>query len=195
MRWRRTTSPGLGALELVEPCPTEGCRCNVGSASCGELCEVVNGAVAVALEGVAPGHVSADEWLFKALVRAALAAPEGCVWKSGGKFLLSNEERNQSATAIVGVLERDNQESDAGKGIRALVAHTEQLYGYRVTAIQLNFHPNQKSSHKQHRDIYGAGQKGGAWATLQRPPRYLRSFEGISEEKKHVEASTAPAAS
>ena len=59
------------------------------------------------------------------------------------------------------MLERDNQESEAGKGIRALVAHTEQLYGYRVTAIQLNFHPNQKSSHKQHRDIYGAGQKGG----------------------------------
>ncbi|CAE7175910.1 unnamed protein product, partial [Symbiodinium pilosum] len=46
-------------------------------------------------------------------------------------------------------------------GIRALVSHTEQEYGYRVTAIQLNFHPNHKSSHKQHRDIYGAGQKGG----------------------------------
>ena len=55
MRWRRTTSPGLGALELVTQCPTEGCRCNLGSASPGELCEVVNGAVAVALEGVAPG--------------------------------------------------------------------------------------------------------------------------------------------
>merc|ERR1712176_1135771 len=99
--------------------------------------------------------------LFKALVRAALIAPEGCVWKSGGKFLLTNEERNQSANAIVGVLERDNPESDAGRGMRALVDFTERTYGFRVTAVQLNFHPNQKSSHKQHRDIYGAGQKGG----------------------------------
>lgn len=86
---------------------------------------------------------------------------EGCVWKSGGKFLLTNEERNQAPAAIVSILERNNPQSDAGKGIRALVAHTEREYGFRVTAIQLNFHPNHKSSHKQHRDIYGAGQKGG----------------------------------
>ena len=170
----------------------------------------------------------ADQWLFKALVQAALHAPEGCVWKSGrvlgagpcdhkgsqphweralpglpleflcthkaefiespwrlpgGKFLLSNEERrlgstpfwlsfpacrsdcirvpnvgqfpralgqgvgafadhlhlrstirstrqawslscaselrNQSANAIVGVLERNNTESEAGKALGA----------------------------------------------------------------------------
>jgi len=161
MKWSKATSPD-GACEVVQPCELcTDCPCNRGYASPGEMCDVINDAVTNALQGVAPGHQSADEWLFKALVRAALTAPEGCVWKSGGKFLLTNEERNQSATAIVGVLERENQETDAGKGIRALVDYTEQNYGYRVTAIQLNFHPNQKSSHKQHRDIYGAGQKGG----------------------------------
>lgn len=161
MRWSKATSPD-GSHEVVQSCENcEDCPCNKGFASPGELCDVIGGAVSDALDGIAPNHISADEWLFKALVRAALNAPEGCVWKSGGKFLLTNEERNQSATAIVGVLERESQETDAGKGIRALVAHTEQEYGYRVTAIQLNFHPNQKSSHKQHRDIYGAGQKGG----------------------------------
>jgi len=99
--------------------------------------------------------------MFQALVKAALAAPEGCVWKSGGKFLLSNEERNQSANAIVKLLERDNPDSEAARGMRQLVNWTENQFGYRVTAVQLNFHPNEKSFHKQHRDIYGAGQKGG----------------------------------
>jgi len=161
MKWKHITIPS-GAEEVVQLCDgSADCPCNVGSAQPGELCEVLSDSVADALHGVAPGHVAPDQWLFQALVKAALAAPEGCVWKSGGKFLLTNEDRNQSPTAIVGVLERDNQESAAGKGIRALVAHTEQEYGYRVTAIQLNFHPNHKSSHKQHRDIYGAGQKGG----------------------------------
>lgn len=161
MKWKHVTIPS-GAEEVVQLCDgSADCPCNVGSAQPGELCEVLSDSVSDALHGVAPGHVAPDQWLFQALVKAALAAPEGCVWKSGGKFLLTNEDRNQSPTAIVGVLERDNQESAAGKGIRALVAHTEQEYGYRVTAIQLNFHPNHKSSHKQHRDIYGAGQKGG----------------------------------
>ncbi|CAJ1349118.1 unnamed protein product [Effrenium voratum] len=161
MKWRRVTCPD-GAAEASVPCELdEACPCNAGSAQPGELCLVMNDAVAVALKDVAPSHMPADQWLFKALVQAALHAPEGCVWKSGGKFLLSNEERNQSANAIVGVLERNNTESEAGKGVRALVSFTEQEYGYRVTAVQLNFHPNHKSSHKQHRDIYGAGQKGG----------------------------------
>ncbi|CAE7693261.1 unnamed protein product [Symbiodinium sp. CCMP2456] len=161
MKWKHVTIPS-GAEEVVQLCDgSADCPCNVGSAQPGELCEVLSDSVADALHGIAPGQVAPDQWLFQALVKAALAAPEGCVWKSGGKFLLTNEDRNQSPTAIVGVLERDNQESAAGKGIRALVAHTEQEYGYRVTAIQLNFHPNHKSSHKQHRDIYGAGQKGG----------------------------------
>merc|ERR1719265_506722 len=76
-------------------------------------------------------------------------------------FILSSEERNQSANAIINLLERDDPNSDASKGIRALVTYTEKEYKCIVTAVQLNFHPNEKSSHKQHRDIYGAGQKGG----------------------------------
>jgi len=161
VRWKRVTCPGEATGTAVEACPSGGCPCNAGQAQDGEICVVTNGAVQDALADVAPRDAPADKWLFQALVRAALAAPEGCLWKSGGKFLFTNEERNQSPTAIVGVLERAGKDSDAGRGVRALVEHTERLYGFRVTAIQLNFHVNQTSSHKQHRDIYGAGQKGG----------------------------------
>jgi len=162
MRWKRVTSLHDGSEDVFEPCSVAGsCPCNEECAQAGEVCDVTSGVVHEALGGVAPSHVPADKWLFQALVKAAMTAPEGCVWKAGGKFLLTNEERNQSPAAIVNVLERDNSESDAGKGIRALVAHTEREYNFRVTAIQLNFHPNHRSSHKQHRDIYGAGQKGG----------------------------------
>ncbi|CAE7657210.1 unnamed protein product [Symbiodinium microadriaticum] len=160
MKWKHVTIPS-GAEEVVQLCDgSADCPCNVGSAQPGELCEVLSDSVSDALHGVAPGHVAPDQWLFQALVKAALAAPEGC-----GKFLLTNEDRlpdrrggkgldpkrNQSPTAIVGVLERDNQESAAGK------AFVTRKVARCVTAIQLNFHPN----HKQHRDIYGAGQKGG----------------------------------
>jgi len=162
MKWKRVTCPSDATGDDVHPCGASSeCHCNAGEAQPGEVCDVLNGMVERALDGVAPAGVPADKWLFKALVHAAMHAPEGCVWKSGGKFLLTNEERNQAPNAIVSILERDNAESDAGKGIRALVAHTENVYNFQVTAIQLNFHPNNKSSHKQHRDIYGAGQKGG----------------------------------
>jgi len=162
MKWKRVTCPSGGSADDVVPCSAASdCPCNAGEAQPGEVCDVTPSMVARALEGVAPGDQPADRWLFKALVRAAMLAPEGCVWKSGGKFLLTNEERNQSPTAIVSVLERESPNSDAGRGVRALVDFTEQEYRFRVTAIQLNFHPNNKSSHKQHRDIYGAGQKGG----------------------------------
>merc|ERR1712137_1250977 len=149
MRWKRVTCPHEASDCSVEPCEcSDNCCCNLESAEPGEICDVISNHVHEALDGVAPASASADKWLFQALVKAALNAPEGCVWKSGGKFLLTNEERNQSANAIVGVLERNNPESDAGRGIRALVDFTERNYGFRVTAVQLNFHPNNKSSHK-----------------------------------------------
>jgi len=161
MSWKRVTV-AAGTSDETSPCSAGAdCPCNAGQAEFGEVCDVTNGMIDRALAGVAPTHMSADKWLFKALVKAALVAPEGCVWKSGGKFILSNEDRNQSASAIVNVLEREGSDCDAGKAMRALVAFTEEEYRFRVTAIQLNFHPNNKSSHKQHRDIYGAGQKGG----------------------------------
>lgn len=160
MRWKRTTS--TGGAPIVEPCEaSESCQCNLGYATSGEELTVTEGVVQEALGGIAPADVDADKWLFQSLVRAAYSVPEGCVWKSGGKFILSNEERNQSVTAIVNLLERDNSESPAGKAIRALVEYTERQYQFQVTAIQLNFHPNEKTYHKQHRDIHGAGQKGG----------------------------------
>lgn len=161
MKWKKVTGQ-VGEDSIVEPCQASGdCPCNAGSAQSGEVMTVEEGMLERALDGVAPPDAESDEWLFKSLVKAALLTPEGCVWKSGGKFLLSNEERNQSANAIVAVLERDNQESAAGKGMRALINWTEKEYGFSVTAVQLNFHPNGKTFHKQHRDIYGAGQKGG----------------------------------
>jgi hypothetical protein len=140
---------------------SDNCPCNAGQAQEGEVLSITDGVVQEILEGIAPRGEDGDKWLFKALVRAAYSVPEGCVWKSGGKFILSNEERNQSVTAMVNLLERESAGSDAGKGIRALVEYTEKEYQFRVTAVQLNFHPNEKTSHKQHRDIYGAGQKGG----------------------------------
>jgi hypothetical protein len=162
MKWKRVTCPHGATDSNTEPCAaSENCPCNAGSAEPGETCDVTNGVVQEALEGIVPEGVSADKWLFQGLVRAAIAAPEGCVWKSGGKFILTNEERNQSIHGIVSILERDTANSVAGTAIRALVAHTEKEYGFRVSAVQLNFHPSNKSFHKQHRDIYGAGQKGG----------------------------------
>lgn len=160
MKWKKITDDLPG--DVVEPCAANpNCPCNAGQAEKGELCTVMDGEVMKALEGVNPTNGPADKELFQALVRAAMVAPEGCVWKSGGKFLLTNEERNQSANAIVNLLERGGEETFAGRGIRALVDYTEKTYNWKVTAVQLNFHPNEKSSHKQHRDIYGAGQKAG----------------------------------
>merc|ERR1719502_2113016 len=113
---------------------SDDCQCNAGQAQDGEVLSIMDGVVQDILQDVAPAGVEGDKWLFKALVKAAYSVPEGCVWKSGGKFILSNEERNQSVNAIVNLLERDNQESDAGKGIRALVDYTEKEYKFRVTA-------------------------------------------------------------
>jgi len=160
MRWKRITTTGdapiVESCELSDNCPT-----SAGFAQDDEEFTVTEGVVQEALEGIAPADVEADKWLFQALVKAAYSVPEGCVWKSGGKFILSNEERNQSVTAIVNLLERENRDSPAGKAIRALVNYTETKYKFQVTAVQLNFHPNEKTFHKQHRDIHGAGQKGG----------------------------------
>lgn len=162
MKWKKVTDNLPG--DIVEPCTADpDCPCNAGQAENGEICVVTDGEVNKALEGVLPTDGRPDKELFQALVRAAICAPEGCVWKSGGKFLLTNEERNQSANAIVNLLERgaNGEETFAARGIRALVDYTEKLYNFKVTAVQLNFHPNEKTWHKQHRDIYGAGQKAG----------------------------------
>merc|ERR1719453_2599788 len=160
MKWKLKSTPADDSVSVV-PCEaSDDCMCNQPNAQEGEVLTVTYGGIDEALSQAGLVESNADEWLFKQLVRAAQAAPEGCVWKSGGKFILSNEERNQSANAIAALLDRD-PDCKAGVGIRALVDYTEREYNARVTAVQLNFHPNEKSSHKQHRDIYGAGQKGG----------------------------------
>merc|ERR1711972_553033 len=43
-----------------------------------------------------------------------------------------------------------------GKAMRALMGFTEEQYGVTVQAMQVNIHPNEKTCHKQHRDVYGA---------------------------------------
>eukprot|EP00929_Paragymnodinium_shiwhaense_P075080 TRINITY_DN38396_c0_g1_i1.p1 TRINITY_DN38396_c0_g1~~TRINITY_DN38396_c0_g1_i1.p1 ORF type:complete len:587 (+),score=118.67 TRINITY_DN38396_c0_g1_i1:103-1761(+) len=154
MKWKLITDD---IDEIWEPCPTEDCPCNKGSAQEGEECSVTDGLVQEALDHIWPDK--ADKMLFKALVRAAEKAPDGCVWKSSGKFILSNKEQNQGCGAILSCL--DQYDEDAGKAMRALVAYSEDKYAAKVSAVQVNIHMNEKSHHKQHRDIYGAGQKGG----------------------------------
>merc|ERR1712217_63814 len=144
----------MGDIEpFAQLCPHETCQCNGGYAPQeGELCEVKYGVIQEALQEIYPDD--ADKMLFKALVRAALAAPEGCVWKSGGKYVLSGKGGCQTIIAILNYL--DAWDAMCGKAMRALMAFTEERYGVTVSAMQINIHPDEKTCHKQHRDVYGA---------------------------------------
>jgi hypothetical protein len=117
MKWKLVTAD---IEPYQEPCPTEDCSCNSGCASHGELCTVTDGLVQEALQDIHPE--AADKLLFKALVRAALAAPEGAVWKSSGKYILSNKEQNQSAGAVLSSL--DVYDAPCGNGF-----HRRALFG------------------------------------------------------------------
>lgn len=154
MKWKLITDD---IEPTYDPCTNVDCACNSGSAEDGEVFTVTSGLVQVALGEIWPE--AADKMLFKALVRAAITAPAGCVWRSGGKFILSNKEQNQGRDAIVNSL--NNYDALAGKAMSALMSFSEMVHGVKVSACQINIHPNEDSSHKQHRDIYGAGQKGG----------------------------------
>merc|ERR1719393_1041513 len=108
-------------------------------------------AVEEAFRGIPlPDGVSADKFLIEELVAAAADAPEGCVWRAGGKFILSAPNRNQAPTALFQMLANTNtaphnitSSSNAERAMRALVGFTERKWNLRVTAIQANFHPNQ----------------------------------------------------
>lgn len=162
MRWELVTKrpPDLPVSEK-ETCPaSENCPCNTGTGNPEEELTFVEEAVSEALKGVAPEGVAADQWLFEALSDAAADCPEGCVWRAGGKFILSSMDRNQSPTALFQLLAKQNKVA-AAAGMQAIVKFTESLYKSKVTAIQTNFHPNEESFHAQHRDIFSAKQKGG----------------------------------
>merc|ERR1712151_883823 len=74
MKWKLVTND---IVPIYEPCPGEDCSCNRGFAEEGEMCSVTGGLVQQALGKI--WAEAADKMLFKALVRAAIAAPEGCV--------------------------------------------------------------------------------------------------------------------
>merc|ERR1719271_1651671 len=109
-------------------------------------------------ENATPGKEDMD--LYNELVESALAVPEGCVWRAGGKLILSAFDRNQSVTALTRTLQSHHRQRCANM-IMKLVNFTEKKYGAFVTAIQVNFHPYEDSFHMQHRDIYSAKQRGG----------------------------------
>mmetsp|Transcript_43045 Transcript_43045/g.93747 ORF Transcript_43045/g.93747 Transcript_43045/m.93747 type:complete len:166 (+) Transcript_43045:1-498(+) len=75
---------------------------------------------------------------------------------------MSSTDRNQSPAAVLRLLESiPGAKGGVAKGMRALVNFTEARYSCNVTAVQVNFHPDQTSFHAQHRDIFSAKQRGG----------------------------------
>lgn len=172
MKWELVTKiPEGHSEELVQMCHTESCASNSGGAPMmveGEELVFYPNAVEEAFRGIPlPDGVSADKFLFEELVAAAADAPEGCVWRAGGKFILSAPNRNQAPTALFTLLMNYGR-GNSGKAaqvMKALVDYTERKYGKRVTAIQTNFHPNHESFHAQHRDIFSSKQRGGSNCT------------------------------
>ena len=53
------------------------------------------------LQGAEP-----DQWLFDRLVKAAASAPANCLWRAGGKLIMSNPDRNQVRNSEQSVSER-----------------------------------------------------------------------------------------
>jgi hypothetical protein len=167
MQWDLVTGIPEGYSEdFVEMCETESCASNSGGTDMmieGEELVFCKKAVEEALKVVTlPSGVAADKFLFEELVAAAADAPEGCVWRAGGKFILSAPNRNQAPTALFQLL-MNHGRGTSGKAaavMKALVDYTERKYGKRVTAIQTNFHPNHESFHAQHRDIFSSKQRG-----------------------------------
>jgi len=99
--------------------------------------------------------------LFESLVSAALALPEACVWRAGGKFILSNADRNQAPAALLMLLVNHGHR-DAAEQVARLIQWTETCKDCVVTACQINLHANQESFHAQHRDIFSVAQKAKA---------------------------------
>lgn len=172
MKWNMVTKIPQGhSEELVQMCQTEACASNSGGACMtidGEELVFHHNAVTEALKDiVVPGGASPDQFLFEELVAAAIGAPEGCVWRAGGKFILSAPNRNQAPVALMQLLVNygRGKGGQAAMAMKALVDYTERTFGHSVTAIQTNFHPNHESYHAQHRDIFSSKQRGGSNCT------------------------------
>lgn len=160
MRWNLVTTahPSEHLLRVVHCDACETCSCNANRPPEEEL-TFTSRAISTALQDVAPPNVAIDRWFFELLVEAAVALPEGCVWKSGGKFILTTADRNQSAGAILQSIQL--RHNVAAEALRALKAWTEQRFDGEAIAIQMNFHPNHESFHALHRDNFSKQRFAG----------------------------------
>eukprot|EP00927_Polykrikos_kofoidii_P079623 TRINITY_DN76415_c0_g1_i1.p1 TRINITY_DN76415_c0_g1~~TRINITY_DN76415_c0_g1_i1.p1 ORF type:complete len:514 (+),score=69.44 TRINITY_DN76415_c0_g1_i1:83-1624(+) len=153
----------LGAEDVNFPCSRDAnCPCNV-ELNPGEVLEILPGVVQECLASFGP---DADMRLFECLTEAALAVDDGCVWKAGGKFIFSEFNRNQSATALSRMLLKHGQKQCA-EMVSQLLCYTQTKYAGYVTAIQVNFHTHKGTFHDQHRDIYSVKQTAGPNCTCQ----------------------------
>jgi len=153
MQWSRVTNRN-GATTLQEACRVDAdCPCNRPGSPC-EVLEVVPSAVQEILGS------GGDQLLFEELSGAALDVQEGSVWKSGGKYIFSAFNRNQSLVALTRMLDNHGRRKCA-KLLLELADVSEKKYAGYVTAVQVNFHPNGDTYHDQHRDIYSGKQRAG----------------------------------
>jgi len=156
-QWSRVTGD-LTAKERDYPCSTTStCPCNTHD-NPAEILEFIPNAVQNCL--VSEFGPQSDKQMFEDLVDAALGVTEGSVWKSGGKYIFSAFDRNQSLQALTRMLTNFNKLRCATMLLK-LAQEAESKYEGYVTAVQVNFHPNGESYHDQHRDIYSGKQRAG----------------------------------
>merc|ERR1712100_751653 len=120
---------------------SDSCSCNNEPTDTGEL-TFAKAAVQDILRSASPTGLPADRWLFELLTEAALKLPEGYVWRSGGKFIMSAGERNQSPNAVLPMLQRYH--ATAGEALSELVRWTEKRFDGQVVAVQINLHKDQE---------------------------------------------------
>lgn len=155
-QWSRITTNETGD-DKVFPCSASStCPCNAHYLPA-EILDFIPRAVQDCLVEFGP---QSDKTLFEDLVDAALSVSEGSVWKSGGKYIFSAFDRNQSLVALTRMMMNFKKERCA-KMLLKLAQYSESRYEGFVTAVQVNFHPNGESYHDQHRDIYSGKQRAG----------------------------------
>eukprot|EP00747_Dinoflagellata_sp_TGD_P023426 gnl/TRDRNA2_/TRDRNA2_129795_c1_seq1.p1 gnl/TRDRNA2_/TRDRNA2_129795_c1~~gnl/TRDRNA2_/TRDRNA2_129795_c1_seq1.p1 ORF type:complete len:533 (+),score=90.07 gnl/TRDRNA2_/TRDRNA2_129795_c1_seq1:52-1650(+) len=156
MQWSQVTRRPNAENTCKPCCVSPDCACNVSEVP-GEALEFLPGALQEILKGF--GH-DADKQLFADLVDAALGAEDGSVWTSGGKYIFSAFDRNQTINALLRMLESLGKKRCMNM-ILELAKHSEAKYQGDVTAVQVNFHPHGGTFHAQHRDVYSAKQRAG----------------------------------
>jgi hypothetical protein len=155
-QWVRVTPNKTGG-DRCWPCSASStCPC-IQHENPAEIISFIPNAVQDCLAEFGP---QSDKTLFEDLVDGALSVSEGSVWKSGGKYIFSAFDRNQSLVALTRMLSNFNKHRCANMLLK-LAQYSESKYEGFVTAVQVNFHPNGESYHDQHRDIYSGKQRAG----------------------------------